>query len=64
MSVTRYITKTTKRAIRCEDYVWAEPRERLDVIIVSDDPIDTGLVDQHGTPIMRVSSRAPLGFCR
>lgn len=53
-----------KRAIRCEDDMWIEPRERLDVIIVSDDPVNTGLVDQRGIPIMRVPSRRPLGFCR
>lgn len=62
-SAPRYITRA-KRAIRAEDDWYPESRERLDVIIVSDEPMDTGLVDQFDVPIMRVSSRGPVGFCR
>lgn len=65
MSDARYITRAPKWAIRCEDDAWSFGRESVDVIITSDDPTHTGLVvDQHGVPIMRLSSRAPLGFCR
>ena len=62
MSNARYVPM--KRAIRCEDDWWPESRERMDVIIASDDPVDTGLVDQHGIPIMRLPAKSRLGFCR
>jgi hypothetical protein len=63
-SATRYISRVPTKTIRCEDDYWMAGRETLDVIIVSDDPVDTGLVDQHGVPIMRLSARAPMGFGR
>jgi hypothetical protein len=52
------------KAVQCEDDCWHAGRETLDVIIVTDDPVDTGLIDQHGIPIMRLSSKGALGFCR
>lgn len=43
---------------------WSFGRESMDVIVQDDDPVDTGLVDQHGNKIMRLPDRAPMGFCR
>lgn len=64
MTSARYITRAPKRAVRCDDDAWSYGRETLDVIIESDAPVATGLTDQHGVPIMRLPSRAPLGVCR
>ncbi len=64
MSASRYIARVPKRAIRVEDDWWPANRETLDVIVTDDGAVKTGLVDQHGTLIMRLPSRGPLGFCR
>jgi hypothetical protein len=40
----------------------AEPRVTISVIDDSDAPQPTGLVDQHGTPLYRIASRARCGF--
>lgn len=64
MSDVRYISRVHPRLVRAEDEWYPENRERLDVIVVEDSPVDTGLVDHHGVPIMRITSRAPVGFCR
>lgn len=58
-----YVSRAPKQ-IRAEDGWWPETRERMDAIIVDDTPVNTGLVDQRGVPIVRLSSRGPLGFCR
>lgn len=63
MTSPRYITRA-KRSVRAEDDWYPESRERLDVIIASDEPVDTGLVDQFDIPIMRLSSKLPMGVCR
>ena len=60
----RYVAILPPRTVRASDDWWPEPRESFDVLVTDDRPIDTGLVDQHGTPIMRLSDRSPLGFCR
>lgn len=60
---TRYVPRAPKR-VHLEDEWYPEPRETMEIIITSDEPQDTGLLDQHGTPLMRVVSKAPMGFCR
>ncbi len=65
MSATdRYFSVPRKKTIRASEDWWAEPRERLDVIVTDESPINTGLVDQYENPIMRTVQRGPLGFCR
>lgn len=66
MTVVRYIPmiKTVRPPCAEEDEWWTAPRETTDVIIEARDPEDIGLVDEHGTPIMRVTIRHPIGFCR
>ena len=64
MTHPRYVSRIAVRAVHCEDDVWPMPRETIDVVVVEDDPVHTGLVDHLGVPIMRLSSKAPIGFCR
>ena len=55
---------TIRRPIRPRSDDW-EPEPPLiarDVIVVDDEPIKTGLLDQNGTPIYRTSDRIKLGF--
>jgi len=50
------------RSVDAGDDWWPEPRETLQVIILSDEATDTGLVDQHGVTNWRKPSRHPVGF--
>lgn len=59
----RYVTRDAPPAAYYDDEtpllgstitVYAEERE----------PVRTGLVDQHGTPIFRVPERIPFGFVK
>lgn len=61
--MSRYVARLPK-VIRAEDEWWPENRDSMDVIVTDEHPVDTGLVDQNGVPIMRLSSRIPMGFCR
>lgn len=58
----RYVIRP--RAIDLGDDYW--PDERLTLTILEEDiaPRDTGLVDQFGIPIVRLSPKIPAGFCR
>lgn len=58
----RYISRIRPKQLG-DDY-YQEPRETMTVHAVDDAPTDTGLVDDLGVPIMRLSDRGPLGFCR
>lgn len=60
----KYVTRITRRLVRAEDEWWPENRETIDVVVTDDHPVNTGLVDQNGVPIMRISPKSPMGFCR
>lgn len=48
---------------RTEDDDWYGMSPRTMTVHVTDgDPVDTGLVDHLGVPIMRLSERIPMGF--
>jgi hypothetical protein len=57
----RYVTRAL---VSIEDDLCSEDREtpRSIVVHVSDDTVDTGLVDALGVRIYRVSDRVPMGF--
>lgn len=57
--MTRYISRIRSRA---EDDFYSDTRQTMTVIVEDSDPVDTGLVDHLGIPIMRVSERIPVGF--
>ena len=51
----------SRSLIIADDDDWSD--ERRTIIVVDDDtPQDTGLLDEHGTPLRRV--RQPIGFMR
>jgi hypothetical protein len=60
----RYVARRPRSDLAGDDLV-AYEQKRLDVIVATEDEsVDTGLVDQHGTPIVRMPTRWPFGFCR
>lgn len=59
---SRYVV--VPRSIKAEDEWWPEVRETLDVIVEDGQPIDTGLVNEHGDKIMCVPAAHPVGFAR
>ena len=60
---SEYRAVPARRPKAWDDY-WPETRETLDVIVTDDDPVETGLIDQHGNKIVRLSPRQTMGFCR
>lgn len=61
--MTRYVALARPKQHVSDDY-YQEHRETMTVHAVDGTPSDTGLVDHLGVPIMRLSERGPLGFCR
>ena len=60
----RYVT-LPRCAVRAEDDDWYQPPRETCVVIVDDAaPQATGLLDETGAPLYRLSDRGPLGFCR
>ena len=53
----RYVTRP--RASYDDDRIWPE---QVTVHVPDEQPVKTGLVDQHGHDIYRVPERNPIGF--
>lgn len=50
------------RRPRADDDYWPDLPATMDVIVVEDHPVDTGLVDEFGVTIWRTSMRERVGF--
>lgn len=50
------------RRPRASDYFDEGPILEGRTVYIEDEPVDTGLVDQHGTPLYRVAERIAPGF--
>lgn len=59
-----YITLSARHRsrVRTSDDYWGEPPVTMEVLVEDADPIDTGLVNEHGVPIYRVKRPAKMGF--
>ena len=44
------------------DYGYSDSRETMDVTLTEEAPVDTGLVDQFGVPIVRLPDKRRVGF--
>lgn len=55
------VYRAIPRSVEAGDEYWSEARETIE-IINDRAPIDTGLVNEHGVPIVRMPH--PVGFCR
>lgn len=59
MTKWRYVTK----AWQGETGEGWQDRPTTTVFEAEDGPVETGLLDQNGTPLFRMVERNPIGFC-
>ena len=57
--MTRYISL---RRPRFEDDYYHDTPQTMQVIVEDSEPVETGLEDHLGIPIMRVPDKIPMGF--
>lgn len=58
--MSRYIARPKSAVVTSE---WGEPAWTADLVFQTDDePQRTGLIDQHGNDLYRISDRQPIGF--
>lgn len=61
MITKRYFTRA-HRPRTCDDCFDYVMDDNITVYVDDNEPVDTGLVDSQGTPIMSVIEKEPVGF--
>jgi hypothetical protein len=59
-----FVVPRPPTAIEAGDDFWEPSARSMEVLVPSDEPANTGLVDQFGASIYRMPTRRPVGFAR